>query len=76
MKKNTSEAYFVSHMKRITEGYIWELVYTGRENVNNTRATDDIISRDKTEYFSHTLAEVVDEKDKNYWILVTIFRRE
>ena len=44
---------------------------TGMENVNNIRVTDDVISHEKTEYSSHTLAEVVDGKHKNDWILVT-----
>ena len=46
----------------ITEGEFWYLVNTGRENFKKTRVTDDIITRDKNEYYSHTLAEVVDEK--------------
>ena len=60
MTKNTSEADFVKHMKRITEGELRELVETGRDNVNNTRVTYDVIKRDKTEYYSHSLAEVLD----------------
>ena len=44
---------------------------TGRENVKNTRVTADVISRDNTEYSSHTIAEVVDVKHKNKCILVT-----
>ena len=60
MTKNTSEVDFVKHVKRITEGEIWELMKTVRENVNNTRVTDDVIKRDKTEYSSHALSEFVD----------------
>ena len=60
MTKNTSEADFVKHMKRITEGELWDLVETGRYNAKNTRVTDDVIKRDKTEYFSHALTEVMD----------------
>ena len=45
MTRNTSEA-----AKRITERELWELVDTGGENVKNTRVTDDVITRDKTEY--------------------------
>ena len=59
MTRNTSEEYFASHMKIITEGELWELVDTGRDNFKNTRVTDDVITRDKTEYSSHSLAEVV-----------------
>ena len=72
MTKNNLEADFERHMKRITDGEQWELVDTGRENVKNTRVTDDVIIRDKNGYSSHTLVEVVDGKHKNYWILVTI----
>ena len=43
-------------------------------NVKNFRGTDDVITRDKTEYSSHTLAEVVDSKNRNEWILITISR--
>ena len=70
--KKTLEAYFARHMKSITKGELWELVDAGRDNVNNTRVTDDLINRDKTEYTSHSLAEVVDGKYENDWILVTI----
>ena len=62
MTKNTQEADFARHMKRITQGELWELADAGRENVKNTRVTDDIISREKTEYSSHALAEAVDGK--------------
>ena len=44
------------------------------KNVNNTRFTDDVITRDKTEYSSHALAEVVDGKHKNDWIFITMSR--
>ena len=33
--KNLYETDYVKHTKRITEGEIWELVETGRENVKN-----------------------------------------
>ena len=42
--------------------------------VENTRVTDDVITHNKTEYSSHTLAEVVDGKHKNDWILIMISR--
>ena len=48
MTKNTSEADFVRHMKRIIEGELCELVDTGRENAKNTRVMDDVITRDNT----------------------------
>ena len=47
-------------MKIITRGKLWEIVETGRENFKNTRVTDEIVKRDKTEYSSQILAEVVD----------------
>ena len=65
MTKIGSEADFVKHMKRITEGELWELVETGRENVKNIGVTDDITERDKTEYSIHALAEVVDGINSN-----------
>ena len=74
MTENNYEGNFVKHTKRITEEYLWELVKTGRDNVNNTKVTDDVIRCDKTEYSSHTLYEVVDGENRNDWILVTISR--
>ena len=41
------------------------------DNIKNTRGTDDVITRDKTEYSSHTLAKVVDGEDRNEWLLIT-----
>ena len=58
-------------MKRITEGELWELVDTGKENVKRNGVTYDVITRDKTEYSSHALAEVVDGKNSNEWVLIT-----
>ena len=46
----------------------------GRENVKNIRVMDDVIKKDKTEYFSHTLNEIVDGENSNDCILVTISR--
>ena len=39
--------------------------------VENTRVTDDVITHNKTEYSSQALAEVMDGKHKNDWILIT-----
>ena len=64
MTKNT-EADLERHTRRITEGKLWELVDTGRENVNKTGVTDDIITRDNIEYSIHTITEVVDGKNRN-----------
>ena len=65
MTENTSEEDFERHIKMITEEELWELVGTGRENVKKTGVMDDVITCDKTEYSSHTLAEVVDGENRN-----------
>ena len=65
MTKNTSEEDFATHMRKIAEGELWELVDTGKENVNKIGVTDDVITHDKTEYSSHTLSEVVNGKNRN-----------
>ena len=62
MTNNTSVANFTRYMKWITEGELWELVDTGRENVKKNGVMDDIITHDKTEYSSHAIAEVVSGK--------------
>ena len=62
MNKNTSELKLAKHMRRVTEGELWELVDTGRDNVKKNGLTDDIINLDKTQYPSHALAEVMDGK--------------
>ena len=59
-------------MKRITEGELWDIVETVSEDVKITRVTDDVMERDKTEYSSHSLDEVVDGLNGNDWILFTI----
>ena len=59
MTKNTLEADFARHMRRIIEGELWELVDTGRDNVKKTGVTDGVIARVDTGYYSHALAEVV-----------------
>ena len=48
MTKDTSEAYFARHMRRITEGQLWEIVDNRRENVKRIGVMDDVINRDKT----------------------------
>ena len=65
MTKNTSEADFVRHMERITEGELWELMDTGRENVKKTGVTDNIITCDKNEYSSHALSVAMDGTNIN-----------
>ena len=63
--KKNSEADFARHMRRITEGELSELVDTGRENVKKAGITDEVINHDKTEYYSHSLAEVVNGINRN-----------
>ena len=65
MNKNILKSDFARHTRRITEGEIWELMDTGRENVKKTGVTDDVITRDKTEYSSHAHAEVVNGINTN-----------
>ena len=65
MTNNTSEAYFARHMRSITEGELWEIVDTGRENIKKTGVKYDIITRDKTEYSSHALDVVMDGTNSN-----------
>ena len=49
-------------MKSITEGELWEIVETGRKNVNNIIIMDGIMDCESTEYSSHALADVMDGK--------------
>ena len=51
--KNTSEADLTMHAKMITEGELWELVDTGRENFRKTGVRDYVITHDTAEYYSH-----------------------
>ena len=61
INKNTSEADFARHMRRITEGELWELVNTRMENVKKTGVTYDAITLNKTEYSSNVLSKVVNQ---------------
>ena len=63
--KNNLEADFARHMKIITEGELWELVDTGRENAKKTGVTDDVTTHYKTKYYSHALAVVADGTNRN-----------
>ena len=65
MTKNTLEADFAMHMRSITEGELWEIIYTGRDNYRKTGVTDDVITRNNSEYYSHTLAEIMNGKNRN-----------
>ena len=72
--RNTLEADLIRHIKRITEEELWELVDTVRENFNNTRVMDDVITHERTKYSIHALTEVMDEKNRNEWILIAMSR--
>ena len=61
MTKNFFEANQVKHTKRITEGELWRLVKTGRENVNNDGVADGVTDFDSTEYSSHSLTNPADQ---------------
>ena len=41
------------------------------ECFKKNRVTYDVITCDNSEYYSHTPAEVVDEKKRNEWVLIT-----
>ena len=65
MTENTLEADFARRMRRITEGELWELVDTGRENFKKTGVMDDVITHNNTEYSSRTLSEVLNRINRN-----------
>ena len=65
MTNNCSEADHAKHAKRITEGELWEIVETGRKNVNNNRVMDGFTDCDLTEYSSRALANPVDQTNVN-----------
>ena len=44
---------------------------TKRENFKKNRVIYDVITHYKNEYSSHALAEVLDGKNRNEWILNT-----
>ena len=46
----------------------------GRGDVNITRVMDDVMKRDKTEYYSHEIAEVLNGENRNDRILVILSR--
>ena len=71
MTKNTLEADFPRHMRRITEGELWELVDTGRGDIKKTGFTYGVITFDKTEYSNHAFAEVVNRINRNEEVLGT-----
>ena len=71
MANNCFEVDFFKKTRRITKGELWEIVETRRRNIKSIRVSDKIIERDKTEYSSHALADVMYGENRNDWILVT-----
>ena len=71
MMNNFSEADHDKHAERITEGEIWVIVETGRENVNNNGVMDGVTDYDSAEYYSHTIANTMNQENGNEWVLVT-----
>ena len=63
--KNSSEEYFARNMRRITEGELWEIVDTGRENIKKTGVTDYVTTCDKNEYPIHEITEFMDGENRN-----------
>ena len=65
MNNNTPEVNFARHIQRITEGELWEIVDTGRENFKKIGVTDDFIVCDKTKCSIHAPSVVVDGTNRN-----------
>ena len=61
MTKNGSDTYYAKHVNKIRG--LWELLETGRENVNNNRILDGVMDCDLTEYSSHALIIVYYNKN-------------
>ena len=57
-----------------TSGRISKEEIGSKSDAKNTRITDDIITHNKTEYYSRTLVEVVDGRHNNDWILIMRYR--
>ena len=73
----TNNCYETDHAKNariITEGELWQLVETGRENFKNNGVTDGVMDFDVNEYSSHAFPNPVDQKNGSEWVLVTRYR--
>ena len=44
---------------------------TGRDNINNDEVLDGVNYCDLNEYFSHELANAMNQENRNEWVLVT-----
>ena len=62
MMNNFSEADHDKHAERITEGEIWVIVETGRENVNNNGVLNGFTDCKLNEYYSHALANAAKQE--------------
>ena len=72
MTKNGSDTYYAKHVNNIRG--LWELLETGRENINNNGVLDGVMNLDLTEYSTHALTDAMNKWNKNDWILVTRYR--
>ena len=72
MNNNCSEDDCIKKPKRITEGELWGIVGSGKENIKNNGVLGGFMDFDSTEYSSHTLDEGVNGENRNYWILVIL----
>ena len=71
MDKTCSEGDQAIHAKRITEGEIWKIVETGRENVNNNGVVYGVTDQELTEYSSQEIYNTAKQENGNGWVLVT-----
>ena len=74
MNSNCSESEHMNQTNRIKEGKIWEIVETGRENVNNYGVTDRVTDYESTKYSRQKFANTVDHTYGGEWVLVNRYR--
>ena len=65
MMKNLSEAEHAKQTKIFTEGELWDLMEIRRENVKNNEVLDGVMDFESTEYSSHTLANTMNQENRN-----------
>ena len=61
MTNNCSKADYFKHTNRITEGELWDIMETGRDNVNNNEVLGGFMDRDLAGYSSHALADAMNK---------------
>ena len=59
--KNFSEAGHAKYVRWITEGELWELVETVRENAKNNSFMDGVMDFELNEYSSHLLTNTANQ---------------